>query len=205
VIIVFLFGSWFKGGGGKKASPKKWAVKMRIVQRRMERQRMKLKKEESKMMKEVKEAVAKGDMEAARLYAKDVAKTRKMALGCQRLGSRVKTISNQLEQAGAIQSIGSDMKGLVKSLAAMNASMKIEGLDGILGEFEEQMGTLEFASETMDSAFDNISYSETEDADIDAILGEVSAGVTASTVGGLSKVDAKAQDLADELKKLKES
>ncbi|MFW9995050.1 MAG: Snf7 family protein [Candidatus Odinarchaeota archaeon] len=203
---MFLFGSWFKGSGGSgKQSAKKWAVKMRVLQRRMDRQQTKLKKDEQKQMKEVKDAVARGDMSAARLYAKDVAKTRKMALGCQRVSMRVKTISHQLEHASAIQSIGADMKGLVKSLAVMNRSLKIEGLDSVLGEFEEQMMNFDVADEQMESAFENIDFDETENTEVDNILNEVSAGVTASTVGGLSKVDAKAKDLADELKKLKES
>ena len=42
-----------------------------------------------------------------------------------------------------------------------------------------------------------MSYSETEDQEVDSIIGEVAAGVTASTVGGLSKVDARAKDLAE--------
>ncbi|MHA2299084.1 MAG: Snf7 family protein [Candidatus Hodarchaeales archaeon] len=203
---MFLFGSWFKGsGGGGKKSAKKWSIKMRVIQRRMDRQHMKLKKDEKKMMKEIKDAVARGDMSAARLYAKDVAKTRKMALGCQRLSMRVKTISHQLDQASTIESIGADMKGLVNSLAAMNRSLKIDGLDSVLGDFEEQMGSFDIASESMDSAFESMTFDENEDEEIENIIGEISAGVTASSVGGLSKVDAKAQDLAEELKKLKES
>ncbi|MHA2175463.1 MAG: Snf7 family protein, partial [Candidatus Hodarchaeales archaeon] len=111
-------------------STRKWIVRLRMVEKRMMRQRKKLLKEEKKMLKEVEKSIEDGDMSTARLLAKDVAKNRNMARACQQMASRVKGIKFKLEQAAATQAIGKDLKGLVRTLHTMNTQLKIPQLEG---------------------------------------------------------------------------
>ncbi|MFX0172361.1 MAG: Snf7 family protein, partial [Candidatus Hodarchaeota archaeon] len=126
------FGNWLKGGGNGAQSTRKWIVRLRMVEKRMNRQRNKLLKEEKSMLKEVEKSIEQGDMATARLLAKDVAKNRSMSRGCQQMASRVKAIKFKLEQAAATQAIGKDLKGLVRTLHTMNAQLKIPQLEGVL-------------------------------------------------------------------------
>ncbi|MHA2112966.1 MAG: Snf7 family protein [Candidatus Hodarchaeales archaeon] len=130
------FGQWLKGGGSGSQTTRKWIVRLRMVEKRMLRQRKKLQKEEKQMLKEVERAIEDGDMSTARLLAKDVAKNRHMAQACQQMASRVKGIKFKLEQAAATQAIGKDLKGLVKTLHTMNAQLKIPQLEGVLQQME---------------------------------------------------------------------
>jgi len=196
------FGTWIRGGKSD-VSPRKWVVRLRMIERRMERQRQKLKMEEKKGLKEVEKAVQAGDMDAAKLFARDVAKSRKMALGCMKLNSRIKTMTFKLEQATAVQSIGKDMVGLVRALRGVNETLRIPELTNIMGAMEMEMEKLDMTSETIDEGFEMADFSEAEDEDVEKIIGEISAGQAAVADMGLPTPDIRSQELASELEKLK--
>ena len=196
------FGSWMRGSQSQ-ASPRKWIVRLRMIERRMERQRQKLKMEEKKMLKEVEKAVKAGDMEAARLFAKDVAKSRKMALGCMKLTSRIKTMTFKLEQASAVQSIGKDMVGLVKALRSVNETMRIPELTNVMMAMEGEMEKLDMSAEAIDEGFELADFSEADDEETEKIIGEIAAGEAAVADMGLPTPDIRSQELASELEKIK--
>jgi charged multivesicular body protein 3 len=196
------FGNWLKGGSSTQ-STRKWIVRLRMVEKRMNRQRNKLIKEEKQMLKEVEKAIEEGDMTTARLMAKDVAKNRNMARGCQQMASRVKAIKFKLEQAAATQAIGKDLKGLVRTLHQMNTQLKIPQLEGVLQQMEVETERIDIATEALDEGFDMMTSDVEEDAVVEKIIGEISAAKAASVDMGLPTPDIRSQELQKELEKLK--
>lgn len=199
------FGNWLRGGGSGAQSTRKWIVRLRMVEKRMNRQRKKLIKEEKSMMKEVEKAIEDGDMATARLLAKDVAKNRNMARGCQQMASRVKAIKFKLEQAAATQAIGKDLKGLVKTLHTMNTQLKIPQLEGVLQQMEIETERIDIATEALDDGFEMMTSDIEEDEMVDKILGEISASKAAAVDFGLPSPDIRSQELQKELEKIKKS
>lgn len=197
------FGNWLKGGGRGDQSTRKWIVRLRMVEKRMNRQRNKLIKEEKSMLKEVEKAIEQGDMATARLMAKDVAKNRSMARGCQQMASRVKAIKFKLEQAAATQAIGKDLKGLVKTLHTMNTQLKIPQLEGVLQQMEIETERIDIATEALDEGFDMMTAGVEEDEMVDKIIGELSASKAAAADFGLPSPDIRSQELQKELEKIK--
>jgi charged multivesicular body protein 3 len=196
------FGNWLKGGSSTQ-STRKWIVRLRMVEKRMNRQRNKLIKEEKQVLKEVEKAIEEGDMTTARLMAKDVAKNRNMARGCQQMASRVKAIKFKLEQAAATQAIGKDLKGLVRTLHQMNTQLKIPQLEGVLQQMEVETERIDIATEALDEGFDMMTSDVEEDAVVEKIIGEISAAKAASVDMGLPTPDIRSQELQKELEKLK--
>ena len=199
------FGQWLKGGGSGAGSTRKWIVRLRMVEKRMLRQRRKLQKEERSMLKEVEKAIEDGDMSTARLLAKDVAKNRNMARACQQMASRVKAIKFKLEQAAATQAIGKDLKGLVRTLHQMNAQLKIPQLEGVLQQMEIETERVDVATEAMDEGFEMMTSDVEEDEMVEKILGEISASKAATADFGLPSPDIRSQELQKELEKIKKS
>lgn len=197
------FGNWLKGGGRGNQSTRKWIVRLRMVEKRMNRQRNKLIKEEKSMLKEVEKAIEQGDMATARLMAKDVAKNRSMARGCQQMASRVKAIKFKLEQAAATQAIGKDLKGLVRTLHTMNTQLKIPQLEGVLQQMEIETERIDIATEALDEGFDMMTAGVEEDEMVDKIIGELSASKAAAADFGLPSPDIRSQELQKELEKIK--
>ncbi len=189
----------------KKQNLNKWIINMRMVDKRLERQRKKIQHDELKMMKEVKDALAKDDMDTARLFAKDIARSRKMAYNLQKLRSKVKTMVFKLEQASAVQQIGSDLRGLVKSLYMVNRTLAIPQMENILFAMENEMENLNLTTETLDEGLDTAFESdETEDADADKILEEMKATRVATTESSLASAgDTLSEDLEARLQRLK--
>lgn len=189
----------------KKQNLNKWIINMRMVDKRLERQRKKIQHDELKMMKEVKDALAKDDMDTARLFAKDIARSRKMAYNLQKLRSKVKTMVFKLEQASAVQQIGSDLRGLVKSLYMVNRTLAIPQMENILFAMENEMENLNLTTETLDEGLDTAFESdETEDAEADKILEEMKATRVATTESSLASAgDTLSEDLEARLQRLK--
>ena len=199
------FGQWLKGGGSGSQTTRKWIVRLRMVEKRMLRQRKKLQKEEKQMLKEVERAIEDGDMSTARLLAKDVAKNRHMAQACQQMASRVKGIKFKLEQAAATQAIGKDLKGLVKTLHTMNAQLKIPQLEGVLQQMEVETERIDIATEAMDEGFEMMTSDVEDDEVVEKILGEISASKAAKVDFGLPSPDIRSQELQKELEKIKKN
>ncbi|MHA2316105.1 MAG: Snf7 family protein [Candidatus Hodarchaeales archaeon] len=199
------FGQWLKGGGSGSQTTRKWIVRLRMVEKRMLRQRKKLQKEEKQMLKEVERAIEDGDMSTARLLAKDVAKNRHMAQACQQMASRVKGIKFKLEQAAATQAIGKDLKGLVRTLHTMNAQLKIPQLEGVLQQMEVETERIDIATDAMDEGFEIMTSDVEEDEVVEKILGEISASKAAKVDFGLPSPDIRSQELQKELEKIKKN
>lgn len=197
------FGQWLKGGDSGTQSTRKWIVRLRMVEKRMTRQRKKLLKEEKKMLKEVEKAIEDGDMSTARLLAKDVAKNRNMARACQQMASRVKGIKFKLEQAAATQAIGKDLKGLVRTLHTMNSQLRIPQLEGVLQQMEIETERIDVATEAVDEGFEMMTSDVEEDEMVEKILGEISASKAATVDFGLPSPDIRSQELQKELEKIK--
>lgn len=178
---------------------------MRMVDKRLERQRKKIQRDELKMMKEVKDALAKDDMDTARLFAKDIARSRKMAFNLQKLRSKVKTMVFKLEQANAVQQIGHDLRGLVKSLYMVNRTLAIPQMENILFAMENEMENLNLTTETLDEGLDTaFEGDETEDAEADKILEEMKVTRVATTESSLAQAgDTLSEDLEARLQRLK--
>lgn len=194
--------------GRKRGDLTKWIVNMRMVDKRLERQRRKMKKDEAKMMAEVKKALEEDDLATARLFAKDIARGRKMAFNLQKLRSQVKTMTFKLQQAQAIQSIGMDLRGLVKSLHMVNRQMAMPQMEQLLFAMENEMEQLNMSTETLEEGLDDISIEgPEEDTEADKILEEFQTSRVASTQGDLARTgeDTLSDDLASRLERLKGS
>ena len=188
----------------KKQNLNKWIVNMRMVDKRLEHQRKKIQRDEKKMMKEVKDALDKDDLETARLFAKDIARSRKMAYNLQKLRSKVKTMVFKLEQANAIQQIGQDLRGLVKSLYMVNRSLAIPQMENILFAMENEMENLNLTTETLDEGLDTAFEEETDDEEANKILEEMKASRVATTESSLASAgDNLSEDLEARLQRLK--
>ena len=178
---------------------------MRMVDKRLERQRKKIQHDELKMTKEVKDALAKDDLETAKLFAKDIARSRKMAYNLQKLRSKVKTMIFKLEQANAVQQIGGDLRGLVKSLYMVNRTLALPQMENILFAMENEMENLNLTTETLDEGLDSAFESdESEDDEANKILEEMKAAKVATTESSLASTgDTLSEDLEARLQRLK--
>ncbi|OLS27541.1 MAG: hypothetical protein HeimC3_03200 [Candidatus Heimdallarchaeota archaeon LC_3] len=183
----------------------KWIINMRMVEKRLERQRRKMKKDEQKMMREVKQAIENDDMNGAKLFAKDIARNRKMAHNLQKLRSQVKGIGYKLEQASAVQTISGDLRGLVRTLGKINRQIAIPQMENILFAMENEIETLNLTTETLDEGLEAVGATDDDvgvDSEASQIIEEIqTAGAVKS--GLPVPADSREKEINSRLEKLK--
>ncbi len=194
------FFRWLTGG----KSPREYITRLKITVRRLERQRKKIESQESSLKKRIADALKRGDMNSARMYAKDLVRNRNMALGYYRLTSRINGLIYKLERAHALQSFVGEIKGVARALRDINATLRIPDIDELVNDMERSIEGIDVSSEVMEEGLEGLTVEETDDAEVDKILGELGAevGVSASTSlptpSGVSTAE-----LEEEIEKLK--
>lgn len=202
-MVIDKFGSWLKGGSSKQ-NTRRWITRLRMMERRLERQRKKLLREEEKMTKAIQDAVDRGDISLAKQMARDVARNRKMAHGLQRMIGHMRGIKFKLEQAQTMQDLSTDLKGVVKTLHDINRNMNIPQLEKVLAGIENGSVQLDEVMGVVEESFDSVSYTEADDAEAEKVLDEILAGKAAQTTAALPQVPVESEQLAEEIAKLKQ-
>ncbi len=176
------FISWLAGGGKGKGT-RDHIVKLKLVSRRLERSRRKLERQQRTMESRLRQALAKGDVESARMYATDLARARKWARGYQNLISKIDGLVFKLERADAIQSIASEMAGVADALREVNEQLHLPEIEAVVSDMEGALEGIEMKSEEMESRVDDLFVTDTDTQEVDSILEEygLEVGVAAET------------------------
>ncbi|MCE7734573.1 MAG: SNF7 family protein, partial [Candidatus Heimdallarchaeota archaeon] len=174
--------NWLVSGNTGKRSNRDHILNLKVVSRRLTRSMKKLENTERKTERKIRNAIQKGDMQAARMYAKDTVRSRKWARGYQGLTSKIDGLIFKLERAEAVQDIASEMKGVAKSLINANQALNLPEIDHLVGDMQTALDGIEETSEIMEDSMDTMFESDTDEGEIDNLLNEygVEAGLTAS-------------------------
>ncbi len=195
------FFGWLK----PKPNLRDWVVRFRLVDKKLQRQRQKLVRDEKKARKEIERAMKNGDRDTAKLFATDLVRSRRMALGCQKLSGQVKGIMFKLEHADAMQTVAKDMAGLVMAMRGINQTLSLPELDQVMMAMEGEMEKFGIAMEGLDEGFDMIQTEVGDDEEVNAILDEVATGIVEGPagIGALPAPAIGNPELQKELEKLK--
>jgi division protein CdvB (Snf7/Vps24/ESCRT-III family) len=163
----------------------------------------KLETQERQTERKIKSAIQKGDMQAARMYAKDTVRSRKWARGYQSLISKIDGLIFKLDRAEAVQEIAGEMKGVAKTLIAANQALNLPEIDRLVGDMEGALMGIEDTSELMEESMDGMFEMDTDEGEVDNLLHEygVEVGVTASA--GLPIPSNKVSELEKEIEALR--
>ena len=190
-------------GGSSSRSGRDHMLNLKVVSRRLSRSQKKLDNQQRQNERKIRQAIQKGDMQSARLYAQDTVRARKWGRGYQSLISKIDGLVFKLERADAIQDISKEMKGVAKSLIEANDALNLPEIDSLVGDMQEALDGIEDTSEIMEGSMDEIFSSDTNESEIDNLLQEYGAevGVAAST--GLPMPSTASSELEKEIESLR--
>lgn len=195
--------NWLVSGNSGKKSNREHLINLKMVNRRLNKSMKKLENTERQTERKIRQAIQKGDMQAARMYAQDTVRSRKWARGYQSLISKIDGLLFKLERADAVQSIAGEMKGVAKTLINANQSLNLPEIDHLVGDMQRALDGIEETSEIMEDSMDNLFEGDTDETEIDSLLTEygVEVGLTASA--GLPLPSTKTSDLEKEIEALR--
>ena len=192
--------SWL--GGGK--SLQDLIINLKLTDRRLERQKKKLKNKERKMLREARSEIQQGNLENARSYATDAARYRRWAMGYSQLQSRINGLQFKLERSQAVGALAKDLKWVIGSLRTINAQIKAPELGRTINELEGALGEADISTEVMEDGLEGTMAADVEDTEVDKIMIELGAERSVHAETGLPSPDIRSKELQKEIEKLKE-
>lgn len=194
---------WLVGGSKGQRGNRDHILNLKVVGRRLTRSKRKLENQEKQTERKIKEAMRKGDMEAARMYAKDKVRSRKWARGYQSLVSKIDGLLFKLERADAMQSIAGEMRGVTNALMAANASLNLPEIDNLVGDMQYALDGIEDTSDVMEDSMDQIFEADTDEIEVDKLLQEYGTEIGLSAEEGLPMPSSQSSELEAEIAELR--
>ncbi|XP_071522498.1 charged multivesicular body protein 1b isoform X2 [Panulirus ornatus] len=134
------------------ANMEKHLFNLKFAAKDLERQSKKCEKEEKAEKVKLKKAIAKGNMDGARIHAENSIRNKSQALNYLRMAARVDAVASRVQTAVTQRKVTQSMAGVVKNLDAAMKSMNLEKISALMDKFEHQFEDLDVQSSYMDTA-----------------------------------------------------
>ncbi|KAF8629493.1 hypothetical protein AX15_003411 [Amanita polypyramis BW_CC] len=143
------------------------------AQRELDRERTKLEQSEKKLVIDIKKAAKAGQLNACKIMAKDLIRSRRyinkfhqMRTQLQAIGLRIQTLRSNEQMADA-------MRGATRAMASMNRGLNLPVIQRIMNEFERESSTMDMKEEIISDTVDDVMDEEEDEEEGDKVLKEV--------------------------------
>ncbi|CAL8382231.1 unnamed protein product [Gadus morhua 'NCC'] len=165
----FLFGS-------RKTPEQMLKQNQRALNRAMrdlDKERQKLEQQEKKIIADIKKMAKQGQMDAVKIMAKDLVRTRRYVKKFIMMKANIQAVSLKIQTLKSNNSMAMAMKGVTKAMATMNRQLKLPQIQKIMMDFERQSEIMEMKEEMMNDAIDDAMGDEDDEDESDAIVSQV--------------------------------
>jgi len=168
--------------------------------RDMDRETKNLERAEKKLMTDIKKAAKDGQVDSAKIMAKDLVRTRGYIKKMHKMKSHLEAVSLRLTTMQSNQQMAKCLQGATRAMGSMNKKMNSSGIAKIMQEFQmqnDQMGMKEeMMGDAMDDAFADDDDEDEEDAILHGVLAElgVEIGNTMGSAPSSSVAEASSAD-----------
>merc|ERR1719357_935990 len=114
-----------------------------------------------------------GQMDAVKIMAKDLVRTRKYVKKFMLMRANIQAVSLKIQTLKSQNSMAQAMKGVTKAMMSMNKQMKLPEIQKIMQEFEKQSEIMDMKGEMMEDAIDDVMGDEDDEEESDAIVNQV--------------------------------
>ncbi|EJD05664.1 vacuolar sorting protein DID4 [Fomitiporia mediterranea MF3/22] len=145
------------------------------AQRELDRERGKLEQQEKKLIMDIKRSAKSGQMNACKVMAKDLVRTRRYVQKFYQMRTQLQAVSLRIQTLRSNQQMAEAMRGATRAMGAMNKGLNLPSIQRIMNEFEKESATMDMKEEMMSDAVDDVMNDEVEDEEEegDKILKEV--------------------------------
>eukprot|EP01156_Anaeramoeba_ignava_P006002 Anaeramoba_ignava/a347491_126.p1 GENE.a347491_126~~a347491_126.p1 ORF type:complete len:208 (-),score=90.17 a347491_126:82-705(-) len=186
---------------GSKKSPeellKEYQKLLRKSQREIERERMKLQRQEKTIIADMKKMAKEGQANSCKIMAKDLVRTRHTIQKFYRMKAQLQAVSLRIQTMRSSATMTKAMRGTAKAMAAMNRATNIPVMQKVLMEFEKQNEFMQTKEETMEDTLDDIFEESGEEDEVEEEVGKVFEELKINLVGQLENTPVEAQKNTD--------
>eukprot|EP00696_Hemimastix_kukwesjijk_P015669 gnl/Hemi2/3896_TR1367_c2_g1_i1.p1 gnl/Hemi2/3896_TR1367_c2_g1~~gnl/Hemi2/3896_TR1367_c2_g1_i1.p1 ORF type:complete len:228 (-),score=103.36 gnl/Hemi2/3896_TR1367_c2_g1_i1:222-905(-) len=143
------------------------------AQRDIDRERVKMQNAEKKLLAEIKKSAKQGQMDSAKILAKDLVRTRANISKFYKMSATLKAVELRLQACQSTQMMNGIMAGVSKAMVDINKQFNLPEMQKTMQEFATQNEVMDMKEEMMGDAIDTVMDSGAEEADSEQILSQV--------------------------------
>lgn len=143
------------------------------VIRELDRERNNLERQEKKLIGDIKKMAKSGQMEAVKIMAKDLVRTRNFVKKFILMRANIQAVSLKIQTLRSQSAMANALKGVTKGLRQMNKKLNLPQLQRIMMEFERESEIMDLKEELMSDTIDDVIGEADEDEESDAIVQQV--------------------------------
>jgi len=188
---------------------------LKFAAKDLERNAKKSEKTEKEEKNKLKKAIAKGNMDGARIHAENAIRQKNQALNYRRMSARVDAVAARVQTAVTTKQVTGSMAGVVKAMESAMKSMNLEKIANLMDRFEQQFENLDVQSQVMENTMMASSTLATPQGEVDSLMHQVAdeAGLElnmdlpqaqASSIGASSQASQEQDELSQRLARLRQ-
>jgi len=143
---------------------------MKFAVKELERNAKKAEKEEKAEKLKCKKAIAKGNMEVARIHAENAIRQKNQSLNYLRMSARVDAVVSRVQSAVTTRKVTTSMQGVVRAMDAAMKSLNLEKISGLMDKFEKQFEDLDVQSSYMENTMSQTTTTAVPQNDVDNLM-----------------------------------
>lgn len=141
--------------------------------RDLDRERSKLEGQEKKIIADIKKMAKQGQMDAVKIMAKDLVRTRRYVKKFMLMRTNIQAVSLRIQTLRSSNQMAQAMKGVAKAMGTMNKQLKLPQIQKIMMDFEKQSEIMDMKEEMMNDALDDALGDEDDEDESDQIVTQV--------------------------------
>ncbi|XP_055691438.1 charged multivesicular body protein 2a [Lutzomyia longipalpis] len=162
---------------GKKMTPEEMLRKnqraLNKAMRDLDREKMKMEQQEKKVIADIKKLAKEGQMDAVKIMAKDLVRTRRYVKKFMLMKANIQAVSLKIQTLKSQNTMAQAMKGVTRAMQNMNKQLNLPQIQKILYDFERQSEMMDMKEEMINDAIDDAMEDEGDEEESDAVVSQV--------------------------------
>ncbi|KAJ8675387.1 hypothetical protein QAD02_011173 [Eretmocerus hayati] len=126
---------------GKRVTPEEMLRKnqraLNKAMRDLDREKMRMEQQEKKIIADIKKSAKDGQMDAVKIMAKDLVRTRRYVKKFMLMKANIQAVSLKIQTLRSQNTMAQAMKGVTRAMQNMNKQLNLPQIQKILHEFEK--------------------------------------------------------------------
>ena len=145
----------------------------KLMGKQMAKEAKKSENQNKALIKRVKDCIAKGDYEQAKVAASDAIRSKNQVRRYQVLSSKINTVAQRLESAYKNQELTEKMQSLTQQMIGAGNMMDLVKMTETMSNFEKLFDDLDVNSAMMDQVFDNVNAGTVNEGEVNQLISQV--------------------------------
>ncbi|GAV04008.1 hypothetical protein RvY_14356 [Ramazzottius varieornatus] len=141
--------------------------------RDLDRERARMEQQEKKTIMDIKKMAKDNQMDAVKVLAKDLVRTRRYIKKFMMMRANIQAVSLKITGLKSTNAMAQAMKGVAKAMGQMNKQMNLPQIQKIMQEFEKQSEIMDMKEEMMNDVMDDAMGDDNDEEETDLIVSKV--------------------------------